>query len=87
MAAVIVQNGFDGSCGVPRMTRNFSAPFPSEESGRGGGQDDQREGSKKKKIATNAGAATVQRISFLRARLPIRITAVATMAKTAGFNP
>jgi hypothetical protein len=44
-------------------------------------------GTRKKKIAINAAAANVHITSFFKARLPMRMTAAATIASTAGFRP
>jgi len=41
----------------------------------------------KKKIATNAKAAIPHMTSFFKALRPMRITATATIAMTAGFSP
>src|SRR3954463_16340134 len=44
-------------------------------------------GTRRKKIATNANAASTHRPAVFSARSPILITAAATMAVTAGFSP
>ena len=44
-------------------------------------------GTRKKKIAINAAASNVHITSFFKARLPMRMTAAATIASTAGFRP
>ena len=44
-------------------------------------------GMAKKKIPTNAAAASASITLFLSARLPIRTTASSTIASTAAFSP
>jgi len=44
-------------------------------------------GTARKKIATNASAASATINLFFNARLPMRSTASSTMASTAAFNP
>ena len=44
-------------------------------------------GTWRKKMATKAAAASVHITSFFNARLPMRMTAAATIASTAGFKP
>ena len=62
-------------------------PLASEKSYQRSTDDDQREWDVEKKYRYNAAAAKVHITSFFSARLPMRMTAAATMASTAGFRP
>jgi hypothetical protein len=59
----------------------------ASESDQGGGQDDDREGNIEEEDRQEGRPAMPTRAWFLRARLPIRITASSTTARTAAFNP
>jgi len=60
---------------------------PSRQADKTGAQNDDRKRDLEKKMAMKAAAAMATMTSFFSAFLPMRMTAAATMAVTAGLSP